>query len=242
MAPATAAVHSWRILSAYRLPHALRVSICFTKDVVNHPPPATVLINPCNERLSGTHAFSYFPRGGPVPPTSPPGMERQSVNWGGMDAGENMLYPAQTVDGLVGIAGGPAQSAQLAAISKCPTGHAVSTAATGTLARHFERIVHTATPFYASPKWELQLRACYMHSLSIATKAAKSETTIATPILGAGCKGIPVEDAVGAAADACRAWDAANPGSRAHLIVAIQDPSLHTLLRAAFQTCGCDSS
>ena len=58
------------------------------------------LLNPANPSLAGT-ARPYFPRGGPLPPPPPAGLETSSRGWGGIDAGEGMLYPAQVVDGLV---------------------------------------------------------------------------------------------------------------------------------------------
>ncbi|CAK4506872.1 unnamed protein product [Aphanomyces euteiches] len=157
------------MLSSYRLRHALHVSIYHTSDIVNHPPLCGVHINPCNEELTGTRWFSYFPRGGPVPPPVPPGLESESAKWGGMDAGENMLYPAQTVDGLVTLAGGVALREHLANMPgspKCPCGSVVVTPSTGSLVNHFQAIVHTSTPFYSSPEWAIKLHQCYTNSLT----------------------------------------------------------------------------
>ena len=73
------------------------------------------LLNPANSQLVGT-ARAYFPRGGPVPPAPPPGVQASSTGWGGLDAGEQMLYPAQVVDGLTHMHAGRGLREALAAI------------------------------------------------------------------------------------------------------------------------------
>ncbi|KAF0707275.1 hypothetical protein AaE_013689 [Aphanomyces astaci] len=165
-------------------------------------------------------------------------MSRQSVNWGGMDAGDEMLYPAQTIDGLVSLAGGRELQKLLANIDgaiKCPTGSAVFTKAPGSLSKHFQGLVHTATPFYLAHDWESKLVSCYTQSLSAATSSGPF-STIAVPLLGAGCKGIPVAHAVRLACIACRSWDAdATPSSPSlHVIFGIQDPSIESQFQAEF--------
>ncbi|ETW02827.1 hypothetical protein H310_05309 [Aphanomyces invadans] len=226
-------------ISSHRLSgKALRIMIYHTPDVVNEPPPCDVLVNPCNEGMTGTSLFSYFPRGGPVPAQPPPNMTHQSLNWGGMDAGDKMLYPVQTIDGLVCLAGGHELQKLLDGIKgpiKCPTGSAVFTKAPGTLSKRFQGIVHTATPFYLALDWEYKLASCYIESLNLAFTAGPF-LSIATPLLGAGCKGIPVPDAVRLAGHACRKWDAMSTPRipPLDLIFGVQDPAIGELISAEF--------
>ena len=68
------------------------------------------LINPANTALSGP-TLNYFPRGGlnstsksgPVPFLPPPDLP---MSWSGAEAGLDMLYPSQVVDGVVHRLGG----------------------------------------------------------------------------------------------------------------------------------------
>ena len=114
----------------------LWLELCTTPDIVASPPggPCDCLINPANEKLVGTQ-LAYFPRGGPCPPPPPEGV---SNAWGGMEAGANMLYPAQSVDGRVHAAGGAVLREALLALpstrgERCPVGSAVLTEAHGEL-------------------------------------------------------------------------------------------------------------
>ena len=114
----------------------LRLELFTTPDIVASPPGGACdcLINPANETLVGTQ-LAYFPRGGPCPEPPPEGV---SNAWGGMEAGANMLYPAQSVDGRVHAAGGAALREALLALPKaggerCPVGSAVLTEAHGEL-------------------------------------------------------------------------------------------------------------
>ena len=92
------------------------------------------LLNPANPSLAGT-ARPYFPRGGPLPPPPPAGLETSSRGWGGIDAGEGMLYPAQVVDGLVHAHAGGRLRAALAEVEageggvRCAVGGALATPA-----------------------------------------------------------------------------------------------------------------
>lgn len=52
------------------------------------------LINPANRALVGP-ALPYFPKGGPLPPPPPPSLLRSDSGWGGMTAGDGMVYPSQ---------------------------------------------------------------------------------------------------------------------------------------------------
>lgn len=135
------------------------------------------LINPANSALAGT-SRAYFPRGGPVPPPPPRGIdETSSIGWGGMDAGANMLYPAQVVDGLTHLHAGPKLRDALAALpadatgQRCAVGAAVLSAPFG-LHERFDAIAHTPTPFWpdvthgeAAKAWRQSLRACYRSSV-----------------------------------------------------------------------------
>ena len=128
------------------------VELWQTSCIVTQPPgeeavrKQQALVNPANEFLSGTSNFPYFPRGGQVPGGAKKQLEHSkghselgckplhfATSWGGMDAGENMVYPAQAVDGMVHIAGGKelALACQLvpehARGIRCPVGTPVST-------------------------------------------------------------------------------------------------------------------
>ena len=174
------------------------------------------LINPANEALIGT-ARPYFPRGGPVPPRPPPGLEATSRGWGGLDAGPNMLYPAQAVDGLVHQYGGRALKDALAAFPvleerrdaepvRCRTGSAVLTPSPPSLP--FDVLAHTPPPFWPPSaaaatgddlpaSCEDQLLACFTSALdAVSLEAAargKEHAWVATPLLGAGARGAPAE-------------------------------------------------
>merc|ERR1719319_1527741 len=94
----------------YHLPplHLLPPSTCLVTAPRSLLPSSSststvAFINPANRSLAGA-ALPYFPRGGPVPRPPPPGV--QSSQWGGMEAGPGMLYPAQVCDGVVHSLGG----------------------------------------------------------------------------------------------------------------------------------------
>lgn len=136
------------------------------------------LLNPANSSLAGT-ARNYFPRGGPVPPAPPTGLEASSAGWGGLDAGPNMLYPAQVVDGLTHMHAGPELRAALAALptdaagTRCEIGAAVLSAPFR-LGDRFDVIAHTPTPFWPASsddssvvdEWRRALRTCYLSGFS----------------------------------------------------------------------------
>ena len=126
-----------------------------------------------------------------------------------MDAGPNMVYPAQTVDGLVHQHGGHTLKSLLQATAvlevrpdgddvRCRIGGAILTAAPTSLP--FEFVAHTPTPFWpASSKplveYESQLAACFVSALRLTSEAAaadgKEELLLAVPLLGAGARGAP---------------------------------------------------
>ena len=71
-----------------------RIEVFATPCIVMQPPAdgCDVLVVPANEFLVGT-ALPYFPIGGPVPRPPPPGLG--TTSWGGMEAGQGMLYSTQ---------------------------------------------------------------------------------------------------------------------------------------------------
>ena len=176
------------------------------------------LANPANEALVGT-SRPYFPRGGPLPAPPPRGLQSSAMGWGGMDAGQNMLYPAQTVDGLVHQHGGRRLRELLAEAApvlelrshdddhvRCRVGDAVLTAAPPTLP--YDVIAHTPPPFWGDAEWEDRLTGSYASALRVATRAAagagKTSLLLATPIMGAGARGAPTREAARVLARALR--------------------------------------
>ena len=206
---------------------------CVKGCVVHGPWPAAfanhvrVLINPANESLSGPQRAS-FPRGGPLPP--PP----SAFSWfrdESAETGWDLLYPQQSVDGVVHLQGGEELKAALIAAApsigvrtngdllRCQIGDAVLTAhADGRTQRAdsampFDAIVHTVAPFYpkgaerndpdALAKWRSSLLRCYESSfaaaIGFAQDAARRDNqsvarlAIATPVLGSGARGAPLE-------------------------------------------------
>jgi O-acetyl-ADP-ribose deacetylase (regulator of RNase III) len=141
------------------------------------------LINPANPYLSGPYTFPYFPRGGPQPPTIKSYKNAHPImgyvsQWGGMDVGSGMVFPAQTIDGLVHQLGGEQLRYECLAIQPlpcrplwlynygkhvmseevettkklCPEGMAVQTSSGGpNLQVHYDTIIHTTPPFYNYP-------------------------------------------------------------------------------------------
>ncbi|KAK3239501.1 hypothetical protein CYMTET_50575 [Cymbomonas tetramitiformis] len=187
---------------------ARRFELWITPDVVAHPPHGfcEVLINPANATLFGTR-LPYFPRGGPVPKPPPPGVASQ---WGGMEAGEHMLYPQQVVDGRVTLLGGSGLRQHLTQLpvgednARCAEGDAVFTPAFGDLVPRFKYLVHTVPPFYSNPAWSSLLHQCYLRALEEALK--RGSLTCVTPLLGAGARGAPVSCASQVAVEAAFTW------------------------------------
>ncbi|CAJ1372370.1 unnamed protein product [Effrenium voratum] len=72
--------------------------------------------------------------------------------------------------------------------------------ATASLQDYFAHIVHAVPPMYTSPQWETLLSNCWKAALEQAWHCATSSTSpfrIASPLLGAGARGAPVEEACG---------------------------------------------
>jgi O-acetyl-ADP-ribose deacetylase (regulator of RNase III) len=147
-------------------------------------PQCTTLINPANPYLSGPYTFPYFPRGGPQPPQIKSYKNAHPImgyvsQWGGMDVGSGMVFPAQTIDGLVHQLGGEQLRSECLSIQPpsprrplwldnnygnvmseevettkklCPEGMAVQTSSGGpNLRLHYDNIIHTTPPFYNYP-------------------------------------------------------------------------------------------
>ena len=148
-----------------------------------------------------------------------------------MEAGDSMLYPMQAVDGLTHLHAGPALGAALLATKtngggqRCAVGHTVVTLSFGL--KSFDIIAHTPTPFWHAAeeklkhdRWRRELINCYLSSaFAIASAApigvecaavsnfpdsshAGRVIYIATPLLGAGAGGAPLEAAAACAAEA----------------------------------------
>jgi O-acetyl-ADP-ribose deacetylase (regulator of RNase III) len=171
---------------------------------------ADVLINPANSRLTGVTKFPYFPKGGPQPKEQPAKDAHHIMGyvtqWGGMEVGQGMMFAANVVDGLVHQLGGANLRKQLAAIGECPEGEAVMTTHDDDdSALPFSKIVHTVPPFYNLSDNNL-LQRCYYNSLRLVHQQnfhhQKDSIRVACPLLGAGCRGFPPQEAMQRAANA----------------------------------------
>ena len=201
------------------------------------------LINPANEALIGTRQ-PYFPIGGPVPPMIRPDKALSSSRWGGMDAGENMMYGVQVLDGCVHDECGPQLLAYLQSLPsqgvdasgqtiRCPEGSAICSPSFGSLVPYFGNIIHTVAPFQSDPAWEKKLESCYLNAFGLAWPPSRQNTgfTVSTPLVGAGCRGITVENAARVAAFACRKYNQLLESTSAAVLQDNEVPSLHFVLR-----------
>lgn len=186
----------------------------------------SVLVNPANPDLSGPHKFPYFPRGGPEPRSQPKKDAHHIMGyvtqWGGMDVGTGMLFSAAVIDGLVHQLGGLRLRAECklkrtmdsGTGERCPVGKAVATSSGGSdLKNEYDHIVHTVPPFFRQhPQVVGELRCCYQESLDLAfalegeADVGHQETRVAVPLLGAGCRGFPLEVALNIAAQESARW------------------------------------
>eukprot|EP00977_Amphora_coffeiformis_P018251 scaffold6345_cov155-Amphora_coffeaeformis.AAC.3 len=200
----------------------------------------TVLINPCNPQLSGVAKFPYFPRGGPVP-AQPPTKDLHHImghvsQWGGMEVGHGMLFPVSVVDGLVHNFGGMYLDMELkwyrmmkrSGREPCPTGTAVrTTAGKDRLNEAYDSVLHTAPPFYRRPEHPnddptQQLYQCYRNALNL---LESHDERVATPILGAGCRGFPMDVASTIASQAIRDWCRDNQDRNVTIALALLEES-----------------
>lgn len=176
----------------------------------------SVLINPANPELSGCSRFTYFPKGGPVPKMKPQSMHRDwqplgyVSSWGGMEVGSGMMYPVSVIDGLVHQLGGSSLALECKYLQTfqggCPTGEAVVTSrANDSLKKAYSHIVHTAPPFYQDENSREKLHSCYRNALSLAFQM-NGVRKVACPLIGAGCRGFSVEDAIDIASTEVLSW------------------------------------
>lgn len=147
-------------------------------------------------------------------------------NWGGMEVGDGMLYPASVIDGLVHAAGGPKLAFECKMIhffkGGCEVGNAIETSPGGeALYKCYDRIIHTTPPFFKDQNNESNdknenrnrsttetLHQCYKSALKYAFEGGnqRQEIKVACPILGAGARGFPYDVAINVAAYEGREW------------------------------------
>ena len=146
---------------------AYLVELHVTPDIVAMPPgggdgggggDCDALVNPANEALQGTRfdpteANARFPNSG------------------------GRVYPEQTVDGAVTIAGGAAMYQACQAVReipstgsgvRCPVGAAVVTPAHGELRNAYRAVVHAVPPKHGDFEWERRLVQTYKSALDVA--------------------------------------------------------------------------
>ena len=186
-----------------------------------------MLINSANPNLSGVSDFPYFPKGGPQPKKQSKKDAHHTIGfvtqWGGMDAGEGMMFSAAVVDGLVHQLGGVRLAAECKSKGllrsgsvTCPEGTSIVTSPGGSKLRaEYDHIVHTVPPFFKHPPKEdcdvvEMLRGCYRSSLELAFDTFDSQSAeeqrVAVPLLGAGCRGFPIDIAIKVAAEESVRW------------------------------------
>jgi len=135
-----------------------------------------------------------------------------------MDVGKGRGYGVQCVDGVVGIEGGEKLKEEIGRLKRpsvlrrflaplerligrestdpvvLSTGNAIATGSHG-LSDKFSRLIHVAPPFYSDIDSDISLLRCYSSAFEEAKRGGK-EGGILTPLVGAGVRGFPVEEAV----------------------------------------------
>ena len=123
------------------------------------------------------------------------------------------MYPVEVLDGQVHELGGHELFQYLQALPisatlddagqevRCNTGQAVASPAFGNLSSLFGKIIHTVPPFMHAQKWETHLLDCYSNAFNLAFQTQGE--SIASVVLGAGCRNIPFSRAAHVAAHAC---------------------------------------
>ena len=228
----------------------LTVQVWDTTCVVhNMPPTHKILINPANPQLTGVSKFAYFPVGGPQP-TEPIRKEAHPImgyvsQWGGMDVGNGMMFAATTVDGLVHQLGGTELQRQLQNTGSPPLaeGQAVATPTRGKLREStpYHYIVHAVPPFYKlennignfsseETTTDQILADTYHNALHVAAKLNVDDHDdhtlhIATPLLGAGCRGFPTAVAINVAANAMMEWQSSPTAASRHITMSFAIPN-----------------
>jgi O-acetyl-ADP-ribose deacetylase (regulator of RNase III) len=168
-----------------------------------------------------------------------------------LSPGTTIIYPPQSVDGLVTELGGSSLAAACERVPHVPTGGAALTPAFGELLNSFSYIVHACAPFHPGEasgpgeraRWRHLMRTCYHAAFDVAH--VQGLGVLAVPLLGAGARGAPVKQAAAVAAAAAVHWrpkglgeqdDAATgPSSRVReLRFAAQHPETARILAEAF--------
>ena len=154
--------------------------------------------------------------------------------WGDVDVSRGLLLPENVLDGLVHQHAGWRLRAELCFVKRkmaarlsavvgntsstepCPVGTAVVTSA-GALRPKYQWIVHTAPPFFSSEEdpssiitkensgERQRLYQCYHNSWRLGFSGSQT-ARLATPLLGAGCRGFPLNVALSVAVDATTDW------------------------------------
>ena len=188
------------MIKAWRLGGRVVVEVHKTSCIVQWPPggSAEFLVNSANERLEGCRR-PYVPRGGPLPALGPTG--ERSDAWGGLEIGAGMVYRSQSVDGVVDLMGGRSLARERSRVLQerglLAPGDAVLTPATERLLENKYRfVVHAVAPYWKAPAWAPRLTAAYEAALALCA------TSAAIPLLGAGARGAPIEEAAAIAARA----------------------------------------
>ena len=198
-----------KVVSNHAFSNNLRdicLELWITEDIVSKIVSSTnakiyandVLINPGNANLCGAK-LPYFPRGGPVP-----SKYDGSNNWGGMEAGRNMVYPIQSIDGRVHMDGGKSLKHILKHhfFNKCEIGQCITTKATENLKlkHHYKYVIHAVPPLSNVVKDNdansvfRQLVSCYRNSfLHVLALKQKGANIVAMPLIGSGTAGFTAQ-------------------------------------------------
>ena len=139
-----------------------------------------------------------------------------------MDAGSNMLYPSQVVDGIVHQLGGKPLLKEIQWKQKlnlfgdvCPIGTCTMTSdGTKDLVDRYVKVVHTAPPFYDSRSKDESIRllqGCYKSSFEMAFDSIHwrdhdGMRVVACPLIGAGARGFPIDVAIEVASRQSLKW------------------------------------
>ena len=138
-----------------------------------------------------------------------------------MSAGEGMLYPVESVDGVVTAIGGRALRKLCAeAVAELPGGRLepgqAAITLSGGLERSFGYIIHTVPPFASDPDCDELAAACY-HSV-VALGRRHDIDSLALPLLGTGSRGQGLQ---AGAKIAARALGACGDGRMLHVCVVV---------------------
>mmetsp|Transcript_28022 Transcript_28022/g.80492 ORF Transcript_28022/g.80492 Transcript_28022/m.80492 type:complete len:202 (-) Transcript_28022:53-658(-) len=134
--------------------------------------------------------------------SSPPG--------GRCDALVNPANERQVVDGLVHAFGGREMKDNCQALPergpdgvRCPIGEAAVTPACSDLRAWYGYVVHVAPPMYGDDGWAASLASCYRAALAAAS--TRQLQVVASPLICAGARGAPVDEAAHVAIEALAA-------------------------------------